>query len=64
MKTDWEVLDEVANAIGRPDFDENVVIAALKREADAMKERGENPGSLWAVAGILPGIVKAAKERY
>lgn len=64
MKTDWELIDSISNAIGRPEFDMDSVIKALQEKADEMKGRGENPGSLWAVAQILPELVETAKKRY
>ena len=54
----------IVNALGSPHFDPNPVIEALAKAAAEMRERGENPGSLIAVANLLPEISQEAKRRY
>lgn len=62
--TNRALINALINAIGSEYFNPDDVINALKEQADAMKERGENPGSLWALANALPEIADEAKKRY
>lgn len=63
-QTNRDLVNALVNALGSPHFDPNPVIEALAKAADQMRERGENPGSLIAVANLLPEITEEAKKRY
>lgn len=64
MKTDQDLLDEFANALGRPEFNLEKLLLALKEKADQMSAAGQHPGELWALMGILPDLVATCRDRY
>lgn len=59
-----ELVEHITNALGSPHFDPDQVIAVLAKEADRIQQEGGNPGSLIALANILPEITEEAKKRY
>ena len=59
-----DLINTLTNALGSPHFDPNQVIEVLHREAERIKQEGGNPGSLIALANILPEITEEAKKRY
>jgi hypothetical protein len=59
-----DLINALTNALGSPHFDADTVIRALADKADEMRQRGENPGSLIAVANLLPEITAECKKRY
>lgn len=56
--------ESITNALGSEHFNPDQVIEVLAREAANMQARGENPGSLWAVANLLPELTAMAKKEY
>lgn len=54
----------ITNALGSQHFDPDQVIEVLTKEADRIRQEGGNPGSLIALANILPEITAEAKKRY
>ena len=62
--TTKEVINRLTNAIGSPHFDPDQVIEMLTKEADRIRQEGGDPGSLIALANILPEITEEAKKRY
>lgn len=59
-----DLIDHITNALGSPHFDPEQVIEVLHREAEDIKNEGGNPGSLIALANLLPEITNEAKQRY
>jgi hypothetical protein len=59
-----DLVDLLTNALGNPNFDPDTVIKALAEKANEMQQRGEHPGSLYAIANLLPEITHEAKRRY
>ena len=59
-----DLINAITNALGSQHFDPDQVIEVLAREADRIREEGGNPGSLIAVANLLPEISDEAKKRY
>lgn len=59
-----DLVNALTNALGSPHFDPNQVIEVLAKEADRIRQEGGNPGSLIALANILPEITAEAKKRY
>jgi len=59
-----DLINALTNALGSPHFDQDQVIEVLHREAERIKQEGGNPGSLIALANILPEITEEAKKRY
>jgi chorismate mutase len=62
--TNADIVNAITNALGSPHFDPDQVIQVLAKAADEMRERGENPGSLIAIANILSEITEEAKKIY
>lgn len=56
--------DTITNALGSEHFNPDQVVEVLAREAANMQARGENPGSLWAVANLLPELTEQARQQY
>lgn len=54
----------IVNSIGSPHFNPDQVIEVLAKEAEKIRQEGGNPGSLIALANILPEITAEAKKRY
>lgn len=59
-----DLANALTNALGSPHFDPETVIRALAEKVQEMQAKGENPGSLIALANILPEISEEAKKRY
>ena len=59
-----DLINTLTNALGSPHFDADQVIKVLAKEADRIRQEGGNPGSLIAIANILPEITAEAKKRY
>ena len=59
-----DLANALTNALGNPHFDPDKVQEQLKEQIDRMAERGENTGSLIALANILPEIAEECKKRY
>lgn len=59
-----DLVNVLTNAIGNEHFNPDTVIEALAGKAKELQERGENPGSLYAIANLLPEITQGAKRRY
>lgn len=59
-----DLVNTLTNALGSQHFDPNQVIEVLAKEADRIRQEGGNPGSLIALANILPEITAEAKKRY
>ena len=64
METKDLISESVINALGSPHFDPDQVIEVLHREAERIRQEGGNPGSLIALANLLPEITAEAKKRY
>ena len=45
-----DLVDLLTNALGNPNFDPDTVMKALAEKANEMQQRGEHPGSLYAIA--------------
>lgn len=58
------LVNHIVSAFGNEHFNPDTVINDLQKEAEAAKERGEIPGSIWAVMNILPEITELAKNLY
>lgn len=59
-----DLANVLTNALGSPHFDPDQVIEVLHREAERIRQEGGNPGSLIALANLLPEITAEAKKRY
>jgi len=59
-----DLINAITNALGSPHFDPDQVVDVLEKEADRIRQQGGNPGSLIALANILPEITAEAKKRY
>lgn len=59
-----DLINALTNALGSPHFDPDQVIEVLTKEADRIRQEGGNPGSLIALANLLPEITAEAKKRY
>jgi len=59
-----DLVNTLTNALGSQHFDPDQVIEVLAKEAARIREEGGNPGSLIAVANLLPEIADEAKKRY
>lgn len=59
-----DILNALINALGSPNFDPDQVVEVLAKEAERIRQEGGNPGSLIALANILPEISEEAKKRY
>lgn len=59
-----DLANEVINALGNEHFNPDEVVEVLAMVAKEWQEQGKNPGSLWAVANLLPGITETAKKLY
>lgn len=62
--TNRDLIQSITNALGSPHFDPDQVIEVLRAAAERMIAEGGNPGSLIALANILPEITAEAKRRY
>lgn len=61
---DADIVNAITNALGSPHFDADTVVEVLNKEVDRIRQEGGNPGSLIALANILPEITAEAKKRY
>ncbi len=59
-----EFFNTIINALGSPSFSEQEVQDALRIQIEQMRNDGQNPGSLIAVANLLPELTREAKKRY
>ncbi len=59
-----QLSETIINALGSPHFDPDQVLEVLAKEAERIRQDGGNPGSLIALANILPEITEEAKKRY
>lgn len=59
-----DLANSLTNALGGEYFNPDTVIEALAKQAAEMQAAGQHPGSLWAVANILPEITEEARKRY
>jgi len=59
-----QLSETITNAIGSPHFDPDQVLEVLAKQAELIQQEGGNPGSLIALANILPEITAEAKRRY
>lgn len=59
-----DLINTLTNALGSPHFDPNQVIEVLAKEVARIRQEGGNPGSLIALANVLPEITEEAKKRY
>lgn len=64
MMKNHDLVNTITNALGSPNFNADQVIEALAKEADRIRKEGGNPGSLIAVANLLPEVTDEAKKRY
>jgi hypothetical protein len=62
--TNSDLSETIINALGSPHFDPDQVLEVLAKEAERIRQDGGNPGSLIALANILPEITEEAKKRY
>jgi len=56
--------DELINAIGRPEFDTDLLVSQLRELELQLEEKEENPWHLRTLMNALPSITEKAKHLY
>ncbi len=62
--TSSQILDQLTNALGNPNFDLDAVQKSLNEKIKDMEAKGENTGSLLALTNVLPEVVVELKKKY